>query len=104
MKKPKARNASVDWTIPPPWRSRSASRLGMMISGPMPGGSPMVMATGRRKDRRADQDSANFALRFPARFQENLGPDKANYRALARRAGRRCLEHEGRMPVRLKVA
>ena len=29
-----------------------------------------------------------------------MGTDKANYRALARRAGRRCLEHEGRMPVR----
>ena len=44
MKKPKARNASVDWTIAPAWRSRSASRLRMMISGPMPAGSLMVMA------------------------------------------------------------
>src|SRR6266480_2056284 len=35
MKKPKARNASVDWTIAPAWRSRSASRLRMMISGPI---------------------------------------------------------------------
>src|SRR5438876_10425632 len=42
MKKHKARNASVDWTIAPAWRSRSASRLRMMISGPMPAGSPMV--------------------------------------------------------------
>src|SRR5438309_3937551 len=50
---------------------------------------------------RPPRDSANFALRFPARFQENLGPEKANYRALARRAGRRCLEHEGRMPVQV---
>ena len=37
--------------------------------------------------RQAPRDSANFALRFPARFQENLGPEKANYRALARWAG-----------------
>ena len=33
-------------------------------------------------------------------YQGTLETDKANYRALARRAGRRCLEHEGRMPVR----
>ena len=33
-------------------------------------------------------------------WQGTLETDKANYRALARRAGRRCLEHEGRMPVR----
>ena len=31
-------------------------------------------------------------------YQGTLETDKANYRALARRAGRRCLE--GRMPVR----
>src|SRR2546426_11646777 len=31
--------------------------------------------------------------------QATLETDKANYRALARRAGRRCLEHEGRMPA-----
>src|SRR6266436_6617548 len=31
--------------------------------------------------------SALRAVRFPARFQENLGPEKANYRALARWAG-----------------
>src|SRR6266550_4571054 len=29
-------------------------------------------------------------------YQGTLETDKANYRALARRAGRRCLEHEGR--------
>ncbi len=34
------------------------------------------------------------------RSRRFLTTDKANYRALARRAGRRCLEHEGRMPVR----
>src|SRR6266478_2792275 len=33
-------------------------------------------------------------------YQGTLETDKANYRALARRAGRRCLEHEGRVPVR----
>ena len=33
-------------------------------------------------------------------YQGTLETDKANYRALAQRAGRRCLEHEGRMPVR----
>src|SRR5258705_10865600 len=34
-------------------------------------------------------------------YQGTLETDKANYRALARRAGRRCLEHEGRMPVQV---
>src|SRR6266446_2030844 len=60
-------------------RARVRSAEAAETSGPRP---PISSA-------RPPRDSANFALRFPARFQENLGPEKANYRppALASRAG-----------------